>query len=192
VTIANIITLMRLVAVPVIVWALLAGEMMPAFILFVLAGLSDAVDGAIARTFNQQSELGTVLDPLADKIMLVSVFIVLSYLGQVPLWLTILVVSRDLLIVVGVVICFLLDKPITINPLWISKANTTVQIVLICFVLAILALNIEAGSVRTGLELLTAALTAGSALAYTIAGIKHLSTKAQSSPPTASTKKSIL
>ena len=178
-TIANIITLLRLVIVPVIVWALLIDQVLMAFVLFLLAGLSDAIDGAIARSFNQQSELGTILDPLADKIMLVSVFIVLTFLGHVPLWLTILVVSRDLLIVVGVVICFLLSKPITIRPLWISKANTTVQIVLICFVLGILAFNLEFDRLQFTLEVLAAALTAGSAIAYIVEGIRHLSAEAR-------------
>ena len=177
VTIPNIITLMRAVLVPVIVWALLAGAWFPAFLLFLLAGLSDAVDGAIARTFDQHSELGTILDPLADKVMLVSVFVVLGYLGQIPIWLTILVVSRDVLIVVGIVLCFMIEKPVTIRPLWVSKANTVAQIVLAGLVLGVRALDLSLPEVTLSMVWLTGALTAASALAYVIQGARHLATE---------------
>ena len=91
--------------------------MLLAFMLFVLAGVSDAVDGTVARYFNQQTELGTILDPIADKLMLVCVFISLAYLGSIPLWLVILIVSRDLLIIFGVLLAFVLSLPVTIRPL---------------------------------------------------------------------------
>ena len=178
-TIANIITLARLVFVPIIIWAMLSDAMLPAFVLFIVAGASDAVDGIIARAFNQQSELGTILDPLADKVMLVSVFIVLTYLDHIPLWLTILVVSRDMLIVVGFVICFMFDKPIDINPLRISKANTVAQIALACFVMGSLALSFENTLINSVLVWVTALLTAISATAYTVQGIRHLAAEAK-------------
>ena len=183
---ANIITLMRVLLVPVIIWFLIADLMMPAFLLFLVAGLSDAVDGAIARAFNQQSELGTILDPVADKLMLVSVFIVLSYLGHLPIWLAILVFSRDFLIIVGIIICFLLGKPVTIRPLWISKANTTAQIVLACVVLGLLAFELDMPVIQIGLEWITGALTAASAIAYMVQGARHLASEA--APMTAETR----
>lgn len=178
---------MRVLLVPVIIWFLIAGLMMPAFLLFLVAGLSDAVDGAIARAFNQQSELGTILDPVADKLMLVSVFIVLSYLGHLPVWLAILVFSRDFLIIVGIIICFLLGKPVTIRPIWISKANTTAQIVLVCVVLGLLAFELNMPTIRIALEWITGALTAASAIAYIVQGARHLASEA--APMTAETKK---
>ncbi|MFD0915654.1 CDP-alcohol phosphatidyltransferase family protein [Pseudahrensia aquimaris] len=173
-TIANIITFARLGLVPMIVWAMIADNMLLAFVLFLIAGVSDAVDGFIARNFNQQSELGTILDPLADKMMLVSVFIVLGYLGHIPLWLTILVVSRDVLIVFGIVVCFMLNRPVTIAPIWISKANTTVQIVLACFELGLLAFALSLPVAAAVLVWITGALTVGSAAAYTVQGVQHL------------------
>ena len=171
-TIANLITLLRVVLVPVIVWALLSGEMMSAFLLFLLAGLSDAVDGAVARYFDQQSEFGTVLDPIADKTMLVSVFIVLAYLDHLPLWLAILVVSRDLLIVVGVMLAFVLVKKVTIKPLWVSKANTLAQIVLASLVLGLLAFEIHLPTAQLMLVWTTGVLTGLSAIAYIWEGLK--------------------
>ncbi len=178
---------MRVLLVPAIIWFLIAGLMMPAFLLFLVAGISDAVDGAIARAFNQQSELGTILDPVADKLMLVSVFVVLSYLGHLPIWLAILVFSRDVLIVAGIIICFLLGKPVPINPIWISKANTTVQIVLACVVLGFLAFNITMPTVQFALEWLTGGLTAASAVAYMVQGARHLASEA--APMTSDTGK---
>lgn len=171
-TVANLITLLRVVLVPIIVWSMLSGQMMMAFLLFLLAGISDAVDGAVARYFNQQSEFGTVLDPVADKTLLVSVFIVLSYLGYVPLWLVILIVSRDLLIVVGVMLVFVLGKTVTIRPLWVSKANTVAQILLAAWMLAWLAFELNIPLVQLMLEWSTVILTGLSALAYMWEGLK--------------------
>ncbi len=170
--IANLITILRVVLVPVIVWALMSEQMMLAFLVFVIAGISDAIDGAIARYLDQQTEFGTILDPIADKIMLVSVFILLSYLEYIPLWLTILIVSRDLLIVLGIMLAYTLNKPVTIKPLWISKANTLVQIVLAAFALGILAFDLEYPNIKTLLIWLTALLTALSAMAYIRDGLK--------------------
>lgn len=163
---------MRIVLVPFIVWALLSDQMLLAFLVFLLAGVSDAVDGIVARYFNQQTELGTVLDPIADKMMLVSVFIVLSYLGHIPLWLVILIVSRDILIIFGVLLAFVLAHDVTIKPLWVSKTNTLFQILLAAWVLSALAFEISNGWIQPGLEWITGILTALSAVAYIWEGIK--------------------
>ena len=175
-TIANLITLMRVFLVPVIVWAMLSEQMLFAFSVFILAGLSDAVDGAVARYFNQQSEFGTVLDPIADKIMLVSVFIVLTYMGQFPLWLTILIVSRDVLIICGVMLALILVQSVIIKPIWVSKANTFSQIVLAALVLGFLAFEIDWPNIQLFLELFTGLLTAASAVAYVAQGLLVFST----------------
>lgn len=175
VTIANLITVMRVVLVPVIVWAMLSNQMQFAFFVFLLAGVSDAVDGAVARTFNQQTEFGTILDPIADKIMLVSVFVVLTYLGHLPLWLTILVVSRDLLIINGVMLAFVLSIKIKIAPLWVSKANTLAQIVLAGLVLCVLAFDFAWPRTLITMEWITGILTALSAMAYIVQGLRVFS-----------------
>ena len=146
--------------------------MLFAFLLFLLAGASDAVDGTVARYFDQQSELGTVLGPIADKLMLVSVFLVLSYLGHIPLWLVILIVSRDMLIIFGVLLAFVLRLPVTIRPLWVSKANTLLQILLAAWVLFSLAFAIDFPQAQLALELITGLLTGLSAAAYIWEGTK--------------------
>lgn len=175
-TVANFITLLRILLVPAIVWAALSDQMMLAFILFLAAGVSDGIDGIVARYFNQQTELGTILDPIADKLMLVCVFISLAYLGTIPLWLVILIVSRDMLIVFGVLLAFVMSLPVTIRPLWISKANTAVQIILAAWVLFSLAFGIQWPNTQMGLEWLTGLLTALSAAAYMYQGIRLFAT----------------
>ena len=103
-TIPNLISILRLLLVPIVIWALLDGQVGWALGLFVLAGVSDGIDGFIARHFNQRSKLGAYLDPMADKLLLVSVFVVLGYMGELPLWLVIAAVSRDALIVSAVML----------------------------------------------------------------------------------------
>ena len=110
INIPNFITLGRIMSVPVIFWLLLSGENKFAFFVFVAAGISDAVDGYLAKRFNWSTELGAYLDPLADKLLIVSIFIALGVRGELPLWLVIAVVSRDILIVAAVLLAWLLDQ----------------------------------------------------------------------------------
>ncbi len=173
-TIPNIITLLRFLMVPAVVYALLVGEMLPAFVIFVIAGLSDGVDGFIARHFDQQSELGAYLDPVADKLLLVTVFIMLAILGYLPQWLAVLVVSRDVLIVMAVLVSSLMAQPVDMNPILVSKANTAIQIALLSLVLAELALGIRLGELTTILIYVVAALTILSAAAYFKVWIDHM------------------
>ena len=123
-SIPNIITLGRIILVPVIVWAIASSQMEIAFAIFVIAGISDAVDGFLAKRFNMTSELGALLDPLADKALLVSIFVALGIWGAVPRWIVILVVSRDLMIVAAVIVSWLFDKPVPMKPSMVSKLNT--------------------------------------------------------------------
>src|SRR5215475_6023942 len=110
-----------------------------AFLLFLAAGVSDAVDGFLAKHFGMTSELGAHLDPLADKALIVSIYVALGIVEAVPRWLVILVVSRDILIVGGVMLAWFLDKPITMRPVLVSKLNTVAQIIFACLVLGSLA-----------------------------------------------------
>ena len=173
-TIPNIISMIRLAMVPYIVWTLLDGRTMLAFILFVVVGISDGVDGFIARKFNQRTELGAYLDPLADKTLLVSMFVMLGYLGNIPLWLVIIVITRDVLILAGVMVAFVLGNPIEIKPLFVSKANTAVQIVLVALALAMPAFGLDLGMVQTGVVWVCAILTIASAFAYFAAWTRHV------------------
>lgn len=129
-TIPNAITLARLCAVPLAVWLMLQHRFQAAFWLFLAAGISDAIDGLLARRSGTQSALGAALDPVADKALLVSVYVTLGLMGQLPDWLVILVVFRDLMIVGGVLVLYVLGAAPVMAPLLIGKVNTLAQIVL--------------------------------------------------------------
>lgn len=175
VNIPNAITLGRVFLVPLVFWLVVTEQSKLAFLLFVVAGISDGIDGFLAKRFGWQTELGAYLDPLADKLLLVSIFVALGVLGALPSWVVIAVVSRDILIVAGVVLAWLLDHPMTIRPLWISKANTVAQILLVGTVLAGLGFKIEFGMLLTLLIWVTAALTVLSMAAYLRQWLAHMS-----------------
>lgn len=173
-TLPNFITIARFIMVPLIILAMIDGEMMWAFVLFMLAGISDGLDGFIARHFNQKSELGSWLDPVADKLMLVSVFIMLGWLEVLPIWLVILAVSRDGMIVGGVVLSSLMENPVEMRPLLISKANTLFQIVLLILVLADLADLARIDGLIGWMIYAVAGLTIASAAAYLVTWFRHM------------------
>jgi cardiolipin synthase (CMP-forming) len=175
VTIPNFITLGRVILVPVIFYLLVSNETKAAFFVFVLAGVSDGVDGFLAKRFGWQTELGAYLDPMADKLLLVSMFVALSVQGLLPVWLAIAVVSRDILIVLGVLLAWVMGQPVPIHPLMVSKANTTAQIVLAATVLADEGFGLGLGGFRTVLVWVTGVLTLTSLAAYTNAWIRHMS-----------------
>ncbi|MBI1208149.1 MAG: CDP-alcohol phosphatidyltransferase family protein [Azospirillum sp.] len=135
----NIITFGRLILVPMTVYAILVGEFDWAVAFFIIAGVSDAVDGILARLLNAQTALGGHLDPLADKALLVSVYLSLAQTGNLPLWLVILVVSRDIMIIGGILLLYTLRLGPKMQPLTISKINTVAQIALAALVLALLS-----------------------------------------------------
>lgn len=174
-TVPNLITILRLLLVPGVVLAMLQARWEWAFAGFLVAGVSDGVDGFIARQFNQRSQLGAYLDPIADKTLLVSVFVVLGYIGELPLWLVIAAVSRDGLIVCAVLLSTIIGNPVEMKPLLVSKVNTAVQILLACIVLAELAFGMGFGPLRLLLIILSGLLTVASAAAYLLGWLKHMS-----------------
>lgn len=178
----NLISMGRVLLVPVVFWLLLTGRCQSAFFLFVLAGLSDAVDGWIAKRYNLRTELGAYLDPLADKLLIVSIFIAMGWLRELPLWLVIAVVMRDLLIITGVMLAWLLDHPVRIRPLVVSKANTLSQLVLASCVLAEAGFKLGLGGIKDMLVVLTGVLTIASLGAYTIAWLRHMTGSEVSKP----------
>jgi len=135
-SIPNLITLGRIILVPIVVWAIMSEEMRLAFFLFLAAGISDAVDGFLAKRFHMASELGAYLDPLADKALIVSIYVALGIAGALPISLVILVVSRDIMIISGFMLSWLVGRPMPVRPLPVSKANTVAQILLATLVLA--------------------------------------------------------
>jgi cardiolipin synthase (CMP-forming) len=142
VNLPNLITLGRLLCVPLAIWLVLSDDLGAAFWLFVAAGLSDAVDGFIAKRFDQRSRLGALLDPIADKALLVSMYVTLGVAGHLPNWLVILVVFRDVLIVGGFLLVTALAHAMRWEPLLVSKLNTALQIALIAVVLGRIGLHI--------------------------------------------------
>jgi cardiolipin synthase len=177
--IPNLITLGRILLVPIVVWAISTpGAMWIAFVLFVAAGISDAVDGFLAKRFGMASELGAYLDPLADKALIVSIYLTLGINGAIPRWLVILVVSRDILIVGGIMLSWLVGKPLKIKPLLVSKLNTAAQILFACVVLGSLGFDIQANMLTLVLMALVTALTLLSVAAYVAEWVRHMNSTA--------------
>ena len=169
----NLISLGRLVLVPIIVTLIVQPEWGLAFALFVVAGVSDAVDGWLAKRFDLRTELGSYLDPLADKALLVSIYVSLAIVGVLPSAIAILVVSRDVMIVGAVMVSWVLDKPVAIRPLLVSKLNTLAQIAFASAVLAAKAFSLPLGLWFTISLYVVAALTLASA-AYLTQWIRHM------------------
>ena len=139
------LTVFRMVLIPVFVTLLFYQRFVLALAVFVIAGLTDGLDGILARRFQQESQLGTVLDPIADKLMMVTAFIVLSMRSifpqpvpshlPIPFWVTIAVISRDVFIVVGAAAINIMTGFRGFRPSWLGKANTTVQIIAIAIIM---------------------------------------------------------
>ena len=173
-SIPNLITLARILLVPIVVWAITAGEMRIAFILFLAAGISDAVDGFLAKRFGMATEVGAYLDPLADKILIVSIYIALAVSKQIDLWLVVAVVSRDILILLAVLLSWLMDRPFRIKPLAVSKLNTAAQLILATTVLGDNAFGLGLAMTREVLMWITGALTFLSLAAYLKTWVLHM------------------
>jgi cardiolipin synthase (CMP-forming) len=175
-SIPNLITLARILLVPVVVWAIASNQMLFAFLLFAAAGVSDGVDGFLAKRFGMTSELGKYLDPLADKVLIVSIYVSLGIVDALPRWLVILVVSRDLLIVGGVMFSWIVNKPVSVKPHMVSKINTAAQLLLVGLALASLGFGFDAGWVLQLTMALVAALTLASVAVYLREWVLHMGT----------------
>jgi len=176
VSIPNIITLGRILLVPIIVWAIASSEMEIAFAIFFIAGVSDAVDGFLAKRFNMASELGALLDPLADKALLVSIYVALGIWGAVPHWIVILVVSRDIMIVSAVIVSWLFGKPVPMKPLMVSKLNTAAQVAFAALVMAALGFRFNPVPYDQILMGLVTVFTLVSVSLYLVEWVRHMST----------------
>lgn len=177
-SIPNLITLGRILLVPLVVWAISSGTMWIAFVLFVVAGVSDAVDGFLAKRYNMTTDLGRYLDPLADKALIVSIYLALGINGTIPRWLVILVVSRDILIVGGIMLSWLMGDPLKIKPLWVSKLNTAAQIVFACVVLGSLGFDIKANLLMDVMMVVVTCTTLLSIAAYVVEWMRHMNSTA--------------
>lgn len=164
----NLITLTRLMSVPLMIWLIVGNQFGVAFCVFVAAGISDALDGFIAKRFDCRTRLGALLDPAADKALLSSVYVALGVAGLLPNWLVIVVVFRDATIIGGFVLLQTLAAPRKFDPLYISKINTLVQIALVSYVLGRLGLGFADGFLTDVLVAMTAVTTVLSGLSYLI------------------------
>ena len=171
----NLITLSRIVLVPVTIVMIADRDWMTALVLFLLAGLSDGLDGFLARTFDLRSELGAYLDALADKSLLVSIYVALAVVGTIPASIAIIVVSRDIMIMGAVVVSWVMDKPVEIRPLLVSKLNTTSQIAFAGLILAAKAFDWTLGYWFGVAVVIVATLTIVSGAAYLAQWYKHMS-----------------
>jgi cardiolipin synthase len=139
-----------------------------------VAGLSDAVDGFLAKRFGLETGLGAYLDPLADKLLIVSVYVALGVSKALPLWLVVAVVSRDILIVAAVLISGVFGQPLQMKPLTVSKINTVAQIVLAATVLAAEGFSLQIDAIRTTLVWITGTLTVLSLAIYLKTWLRHM------------------
>lgn len=176
-TIPNILTIVRIFLTPVFVMAYTSENFNLAWILFAIAGLTDALDGFLARIWNQRTQLGAMLDPLADKALLVTSFICLALKGWIPTWFTVLVVSRDVIIIGGLALLNFwgVDVRSRIKPIWISKFTTAAQIFLVIFVMIQRSFKLEFSTSLSFMVWVTAIGTVLSGIAYVRRGFELFS-----------------
>jgi len=169
----NLISLSRLLSVPLIVSLILSYQLTAAFIFFSIAGLSDALDGFLARVFKSRTNLGAYLDPIADKALLVGVFAALGRIGLIESWVVILVVFRDVLIIGGILLLFLFKNTVEMKPLIISKMNTVIQLMYALYVLGQGDVILDAPYLSLYFGYLVALTTVLSGISYVKLGLKH-------------------
>lgn len=159
--------------VPPLMWLIMTDHVWAAFWVFVAAGVSDALDGYIAKTFNLSTELGAILDPLADKALLDGVYIALAFSGSLPIWLAVLVVGRDVLIVLGVILIRRRDPVFRVRPLKTGKLNTFAQIILAAMALAIWGGVADVSELMTPMIWVVAAMTLISGGSYVVQAMRN-------------------
>jgi cardiolipin synthase len=172
--IPNIVSITRILITPFFVILLIKKMFFFALLVFALAGISDALDGLLARYFNQHTILGSYLDPLADKLLLTSAFVSLAILKVVPGWLTVIVITRDVLIFLGIAMIAIMGKKIAIKPSLVSKCTTVVQLLTIFLILLDNQFAIREWVILWPFYWITAFLTITSGLDYIIKGLKML------------------
>lgn len=173
---ANWLTIIRILLVPVLVTCVVYNHALLALATFVVAGVTDTMDGYIARTRGTKTRLGAFLDPLADKLLLTASFVTIAYRFPrvLPFWLTVVVLSRDLLLIVVAVLIMLTGGRIHPAPTMLGKTSTAFQMVTVGVALLVAGLGAEPGPLREALVLATAALTVGSGLQYLVLAPRYI------------------
>ncbi|WP_319780160.1 CDP-alcohol phosphatidyltransferase family protein [Maridesulfovibrio sp.] len=183
-TIPNLITIFRILLTPGVVIAYLESHFLVAWMLFMVAGISDGLDGFLARVMNQRTEFGAMIDPLADKILLVSSFLCLSAQNYIPVWLTVVVVSRDLIIIGGLFLLkfYGVNVEKKIDPLWTSKITTALQLLVVFSVLSGLAFGLDVSFMFPEIEIVTVVFTFISGAVYLRRGLVMFAEEVDSAP----------
>jgi len=162
----NILSALRLIAAIIAGWLILHDWDYAALSVFIFAGISDALDGFLAKRFGLMSRFGAWLDPAADKLLMLITLVTLTMMGAVPLWLTVLVIGRDAAIVLGLFLARLLDAPLQVKPLAVGKAGTVLQVVYIALVLLLRSLDMTMPRLVFTGEVAVAGLAVWSLVAY--------------------------
>jgi len=168
----NLLTTLRIAAAPALALLLVSGSDRAALGVFAFAGLSDAADGFLAKRFGLTTRFGRLLDPAADKLLMLVSFATLTLLGVAPLWLTLVVLVRDVAILAGLLVARLLNVPVMVAPLLIGKASTAMQIIYIALALVLLTFGLQWPQMQTVAADVTAILTSVSGLCYAVVGAK--------------------
>ncbi|MFO8240582.1 MAG: CDP-alcohol phosphatidyltransferase family protein [Dissulfuribacterales bacterium] len=169
----NLLTLIRIILTPLLVILLINSKFLEALIVFTIAGITDGLDGLIARCMRQKTRIGAILDPIADKLLLTSAYVTLAVIGFLPGWLAVTVISRDMIIVFGVLILFLFQGGVEIHPSVLSKITTVTQLGTIFIVLADYNLVLF-NQILPFLYIVTALITIISGLHYMYLGTQFL------------------
>ena len=167
----NYITLVRVILIPFFINLMIYGYYRAALAVFVVAFVTDALDGMIARLTNTQTELGAFLDPMADKLLILSAFITLVLLGKLPVWLVIVVVSRDVILTIGSLVIYFTTRDLKIKPSIIGKGTTVMQLIIITLSLVLMSYGTEMKFMYV-VEWATAGITVASGIQYVVRGIK--------------------
>ncbi len=167
----NILTIIRILLLPFFATTLMYGDYQYALVIFLAASVTDVLDGLVARIKKQITIFGSILDPVADKFLLITSFIIMSVYGWIPKWLTIIVISRDLIIVTGWLILFFVTHNQKVEPNILGKATSTLQFLLIGGILLIQNIN-NSLSIPGGFFILVAVLTSVSGIQYIYEGLK--------------------
>jgi len=172
-TLPNFLTLLRIIAIPIFLMSLANGHPAAAFMLFLAAGITDTVDGAVARLTNTRSDLGAVLDPMADKLLLLSSFVFLGFSRAIAPWLVVLVVLRDVIVVLGYGAVFVVDHEwMQVAPSRLGKLSTFLQLFTVGFALMHLARPaLPLSAILAVMQAVTGAVTAASGVQYIYRGL---------------------
>lgn len=173
-SIPNILTFIRILLVPLFIIFILYGHSFYAFLTFIVASITDGLDGMIARLFNQKTTLGAYLDPIADKLLLTTSYVMLAVIGVIPPWLAVLVISRDIVILMGIAVLFVNHKSVEIRPTLIGKASTFTQIATVVIALSVAQPISTLQTLLIPSIYITAVLTFISGFHYTYLGVRQM------------------